>query len=124
MKRISTLVLAAVRRGIHDWNGIGGRARGSWYIAPQVNALWLDDARVADDDAGFTLAFGRTLSPNWDPQLSAFGSEHDRAGNDDARPAGLRALAQSRVLPRRPRESIPEPGRRPRAESIDKPGRR
>jgi OOP family OmpA-OmpF porin len=86
MKRISTLVLAAVAVAFTTIftaaPASAGAAEGSWYIAPQVNAVWLDDSRVADDDAGVTLAFGRTLNANWDAQVSLFGSEHDRSGND------------------------------------------
>jgi OOP family OmpA-OmpF porin len=59
-----------------------GAPEGSWYVAPQINALWLDDDRTADDDAGATLALGKVLSEKWDAQVSLFGSEHDRAGGD------------------------------------------
>ena len=99
MKRIGTLVLAAmtVRRGIHAGTAYAGAAEGSWYIAPQVNALWLDDGRVADDDAGVTLAFGRTLSANWDAQISLFGSEHQRAGDDSLELQGF-GLSLNRVF--------------------------
>lgn len=55
-----------------------GAPEGSWYVAPQANLLWLDDDRVADDDAGATLSLGRTLSEKWDAELTLFGSEHDR----------------------------------------------
>jgi len=83
MKRIGTLVLAATLCATAFTTGTayGGAAEGSWFIAPQVNALWLDDGRVADDDAGVTLAFGYTVNENWDAQFSFFGSEHKRAGN-------------------------------------------
>lgn len=70
-----------------------GAPEGSWFIAPQVNALWLDDGRQADDDAGITLAFGRTLNANWDAQISFFGSEHDRPGNNNT--LGLQGFALS-----------------------------
>ena len=57
MKRIGTLVLAAAlcATAFTAGTAYGGAAEGSWFISPQVNALWLDDGRVADDDAGVTL---------------------------------------------------------------------
>ena len=76
---------------------MAGAAEGSWYIAPQVNALWLDDGRVADDDVGVTFAFGRTLNANWDVELSLFGSEHNRAGDDSLELQGF-ALSANRVF--------------------------
>jgi OOP family OmpA-OmpF porin len=85
MKRIGSRLLAMA--GFIALTALGGTAlagapEGSWYVAPQINALWLDDDRVADDDAGVTLSLGKVLSANWDAQLSLFGSEHDRAGSD------------------------------------------
>jgi OOP family OmpA-OmpF porin len=101
MKRIGTLVLTACATAITaaftGATAFAGAAEGSWYIAPQVNALWLDDGRIADDDAGVTLAFGRTLNANWDAQVSVFGSEHDRAGGASLELQGL-GLSANRVF--------------------------
>jgi OOP family OmpA-OmpF porin len=101
MKRIGTLVLAACATAITaaftGATAFAGAAEGSWYIAPQVNALWLDDGRIADDDAGVTLAIGRTLNANWDAQVSVFGSEHDRAGGASLELQGL-GLSANRVF--------------------------
>jgi OmpA-OmpF porin, OOP family len=101
MKRIGTLVLAACATAITaaftGATAFAGAAEGSWYIAPQVNALWLDDGRIADDDAGVTLAVGRTLNANWDAQVSVFGSEHDRAGGASLELQGL-GLSANRVF--------------------------
>jgi len=58
-----------------------GAPEGSWYVAPEVYALWLDDDRQADDDIGIGFAFGRTFTANWDLELGIVGSRHDRAGN-------------------------------------------
>lgn len=85
MKRIGSNLLAGAI--VFAMAAIGspasaGAPEGSWYVAPQVNALWLDDDRVADDDGGVTLSLGRSISEKWDAQLSLFGSEHDRAGGD------------------------------------------
>jgi OOP family OmpA-OmpF porin len=86
MKRIGTLGLtacvAAVSMLTVSMTARAGAPEGSWYIAPQVNALWLDDARAADDDAGVTISLGRVLNPNWDLQFNVFQSEHHRAGDD------------------------------------------
>jgi OmpA-OmpF porin, OOP family len=74
-----------------------GAPEGSWYVSPQANMLWLDDDRVADDDGGVTLAIGRTVSRNWDAQLSIFGSEHDRPADGSLDIQGL-ALSANRVF--------------------------
>jgi len=86
MKRIGsttlalTLVMAAATVGT---TALAGAPEGSWYVSPQVNGVWLDDSRAADDHGGVTLAFGRTMSTNWDAQISLFNSSHDRGGGDD-----------------------------------------
>ena len=101
MKRIGTLVVAicatAITAVFAAGTAMAGAAEGSWYIAPQVNALWLDDGRVADDDAGLTIAFGRTLNANWDAEISWYGSEHNRAGDDRLSLQGF-ALSANRVF--------------------------
>src|SRR6188768_2253025 len=101
MKRIGTLVVAicatAITAVFATGTAMAGAAEGSWFIAPQVNALWLDDGRVADDDAGVTIAFGRTLNANWDAEISWYGSEHNRAGDDRLSLEGF-ALSANRVF--------------------------
>jgi OOP family OmpA-OmpF porin len=97
MKRIGTLVLAVCVAAFASSAASAGAAPGSWYISPQVNALWLDDGRVADDDAGVTLALGRVVNENWDVELSIFGSEHDRAGGDTLELQGF-GLSTKRVF--------------------------
>ncbi len=97
MKRIGTLVLAVCVAAFATSAASAGAAPGSWYISPQVNALWLDDGRVADDDAGVTLALGRVVNENWDVELSIFGSEHDRAGGDTLELQGF-GLSTKRVF--------------------------
>lgn len=99
MKRIGTLVLAAMFFGAAFTAGTayGGAAEGSWYIAPQVNGVWVDDGRVADDDAGVTLAFGRTMSAKWDAQVSLYSSDHQRAGDDSLTLQGF-GLSLNRVF--------------------------
>ena len=99
MKRIGTLVLAAALcvAAFATGTAYGGAAEGSWFISPRVNALWLDDGRIADDDAGVTLGPGYTMSEKWDVELSIFGSEHDRAGNDTLELQGY-GLSLNRVF--------------------------
>ncbi len=81
MKRIRTMVLAGCIAALTSAAATAGAPVGSWYIMPQVNALWLDDDRFADDDVGATLAIGGNLSENWDLEVLLFGSDHDRRGN-------------------------------------------
>jgi OOP family OmpA-OmpF porin len=97
MRRITTLVLVAGLTAFMSGTASAGAAEGSWYVAPEINALWLDDGREADDDAGITLAFGRTLNSNWDLELGLFGSEHHRAGDDTLELQGL-AVSAKRVF--------------------------
>jgi OOP family OmpA-OmpF porin len=99
MKRFGTLVLAAISCAAAFTSGTayGGAAEGSWFIAPRVNALWLDDERVADDDVGVTLGIGYTMSEKWDVEFSVYGSEHDRAGNDTLELQGY-GLSLNRVF--------------------------
>jgi OOP family OmpA-OmpF porin len=96
MKRIRSWLLAVSMAAVGG-TALGGAPEGSWYVAPQVNALWLDDGRVADDAGGATLAIGRTLSTNWDGQISLFGSQHDRAGGDELELQGF-GLSVNRVF--------------------------
>src|SRR5215831_15282911 len=81
MKRTGTLVASAVAAVLASAHAQAGDTSNTWYVAPSVYALWLDDARQADDDMGVSLAFGRTLNPRWDVELGTFLSKHDRADN-------------------------------------------
>jgi len=91
MKRIGTLVIGTVAAFFTAGLAQAGAPDDSWYIAPSIYALWLDDSRMADDDLGISLAFGRTLSPAWDVELSVFGSEHKMAGDGNLELQGLAA---------------------------------
>src|SRR6187549_3411002 len=93
-KRIGSLMFAACAAGLVAGPSFAGAADDSWYIAPTINALWLDDGRVADDDAGVTIAIGRTFSPNWDAEFLLYGSEHKRAGNDSLELQGFGLLVK------------------------------
>jgi OmpA-OmpF porin, OOP family len=97
MKRIGSTWLAAIAATLVGGIAHAGAPEGSWYVAPQINGLWLDDGRVADDDSGATLNLGRTLNTNWDMQISLFGSEHDRAGGANLELQGF-GLSANRVF--------------------------
>ena len=60
-----------------------GSDPGSWYVAPRINGVWVDDGRKAEDDIGFGASFGKVVSPNWNIELGADSSGHRRAGVDD-----------------------------------------
>jgi len=104
MKRIRTLVLAGCVAAITAATASAGAPPGSWYVMPQVNALWLDDDRNADDNIGATLAFGRNLNQNWDLEVSFFGSDHDRQANESVELQGF-GLVTKRVFYREGRVS-------------------
>jgi OOP family OmpA-OmpF porin len=87
-------MFAAGAAGFMAGQAFAGAADDSWYIAPTINALWLDDARAADDDIGVTLAFGRTFSPNWDGEFLLYGSEHQRAGDNTLELQGFGLLVK------------------------------
>src|SRR3954463_14522384 len=99
MRRIGTLVLAATLSAGALMSGTAnaGAAQGSWVIAPRINALWIDDARAADDDAGGTLGFGYTMSEKWDVEFSLYGSEHQKLDDDSLERQGY-GLSLNRVF--------------------------
>jgi OOP family OmpA-OmpF porin len=97
MKNFGTLVFTGCMAALVAGAVQAGAAPDSWYVAPQVNALWLDDGREADDDIGVTLAFGRTVNQNWDFEVSLFGSEHERIADGTLEIQGL-GLAAKRVF--------------------------
>jgi OOP family OmpA-OmpF porin len=120
MKRIGTLGFAACVAAV-SMNATAGAPEGSWYISPQVNALWLDDARSADDDAGVTLSFGRVINENWDVQFNMFSSEHQRAGNATTSLEGF-GISANRVFYREGRVNTFLTAGLGRVKAISKPG--
>jgi OOP family OmpA-OmpF porin len=125
MKRIGTLGLAAcvavISMTATSMKAWAGAPEGSWYITPEANALWLDDGRAADDDAGVTLSVGRVLNQNWDLQFNMFSSEHHRAGNDTTTLQGL-GVSVNRVFYREGRVNPFMTVGLGRDKSIQKPG--
>jgi OOP family OmpA-OmpF porin len=88
MKIIGRLGLVACIAAVASGTAFAGAPEGSWYVAPRVNALWLEDDRNADDDVGFTFSVGRSFSPNWDGELSVFSSSHNGLGGNDLKLSG------------------------------------
>jgi OOP family OmpA-OmpF porin len=122
MKNFASAMVAAFAVGLLAGIAHAGAPENSWYIAPQVNALWLDDGRQADDNAGVTLALGRTLNANWDAQVSFFGSEHDRAGTHNTLELQGFAFSANRVFYREGRVNPFISFGLGRLKSISKPG--
>lgn len=77
MKRFHALVLSACMAALGGSVANAGSPAGSWYVAPELLGVWLDEDRVADDDMGFAFAIGRTLSRRFDAELSYANSSHD-----------------------------------------------
>ena len=122
MRKIATAMVAALAVTLLAGTARAGAPESSWYIAPQVNALWLDDGRLADDDAGITFALGHTFSANWDAEFAFFGSEHDRAGNNNTLSLQGFALKANRVFYREGRVNPFISFGLGRVKSISKPG--
>lgn len=83
MTKTFGMALAACAVLVASGAARAGSDVGSLYVAPQVQGVWLDDARKADDGAGFALAFGGVVSEKWNVEIGLFGSGHDAA--NDAR---------------------------------------
>ena len=58
MKKIASLVLATCVTAFATATATAGAPEGSWSVTPQLNALWLDDGREADDEIGGALSIG------------------------------------------------------------------
>ncbi|HNR21789.1 MAG TPA: OmpA family protein [Steroidobacteraceae bacterium] len=53
----------------------------SWYIAPEAIYMWADRDRLADDEIGGQIAFGRSFSDKWDAELAYSRVSTDALGN-------------------------------------------
>ncbi|HZF25232.1 MAG TPA: OmpA family protein [Steroidobacteraceae bacterium] len=82
-----------------------GQPEESWYVAPGVHAMWMDDDRHVDDDWGANLAFGKAVNKYWNLEADAWYGQFDGAGGDDLQVSslGINALAvfyrESRIAP-------------------------
>ncbi len=61
-----------------------------WYISPGVSYIIADDDRLVDDDVGFQLGIGKTVSEHWNIELNAVYDELDLESGiiDEFRQAG------------------------------------
>jgi OOP family OmpA-OmpF porin len=82
MKKTLGLALAAFTTLIAGQTALAGSDAGSLYIAPQIQGVWLDDSRNADDGMGFRLALGKALSEKWNFEVGLAGSSHDALNRD------------------------------------------
>jgi Outer membrane protein beta-barrel domain len=94
MKKSFGLAMTAAVTLLGANAALAGTDVGSWYVAPQIQGLWLDDERVADDDAGFAFSFGRAASEKWNFEISTFSSNHETAGPNKLKIQGLDLAAQ------------------------------
>ncbi len=97
MRTIGRLGLVACVAAFASASVHAGAPEGGWYVAPRVNALWVDDGRSADDDVGFTLSLGHSFTENWDGELSLFQSSHETLGGGDTKLRGY-GLSANRVF--------------------------
>lgn len=97
MKKVLGLTASACLAVLASGTAAAGSDVGSVYVAPQINGLWLDDVRNADDDLGFTFSLGWVLSQNWDAELSVLTSKHDTANNGETKIQGF-SIGANRVF--------------------------
>jgi OOP family OmpA-OmpF porin len=82
-----------------------GQPEGSWYVAPGVHAMWMDDNRSVDDDWGANLAVGKAVNKYWNIEADAWLGKFDGAGGNDLEITsfGVNALAvfyrEARISP-------------------------
>ena len=96
MKKILGFSLASVI-ALGGSVALAGAEVGSWYVAPTFQGVWVDNDRNADDSGGFSLAFGRTVLPNWDAELALNTSSHNQAAGAKLDLTGI-SMAAHRVF--------------------------
>jgi OOP family OmpA-OmpF porin len=79
MKKTIGLAISACTALLAGQAALAGTDVGSWYVAPQLQGVWLDKARNADDSGGFAIAFGKALSEKWNVEVGLGSSSHDAA---------------------------------------------
>ncbi|MEZ5458155.1 MAG: OmpA family protein [Steroidobacteraceae bacterium] len=89
MKKSFGLALAAAATVLASQASFAGSDVGSIYVAPQIQGVWLDDIRNADDDTGFSFSIGYVASEKWDVEIAAFTAEHDALSNAKLRNQGF-----------------------------------
>jgi OmpA-OmpF porin, OOP family len=104
VKYTATLVMTGLAL-VASGNVRAGQPEGSWYLAPGVHAMWLDDERSVDDDWAANLAFGKAVNKYWNIEADAWLGKFDGAGGNDLEitSLGVNALAvfyrESRISP-------------------------
>ena len=79
------------------WSGntaFAGADVGSWYVAPQVQGIFLDKSRKADDDAGFQASLGLVASPKWNIEFAYSTSNHNQAAGQKLTLQGYQVAMQ------------------------------
>ncbi len=94
MKKSIGLALAACAATLGSAAVSAGSDVGSWYFAPQIQGIWLEDVRAADDDIGFALAFGKAVSKNWNIEIGGYQSSHDATLSRTLKTSGIDLAAQ------------------------------
>lgn len=79
MNKSISLVFATAVLLVTALPASAGPPAGSWYIAPEAIYLWTDKDRLADDEFGGALAFGRSFG-NWDAEIQYSYSSPDTLG--------------------------------------------
>lgn len=78
MKKAIGLLVAACAALLTGNVAMAGADVGSWYIAPQLQGVWLGDVRKADDDLGFAASLGFVAGPKWNFEFGYGASNHDQ----------------------------------------------
>ena len=62
MNKTLGLAVTAVAVALAGNVAQAGADTGSWYVSPRLQGIWLDDGRVADDNAGFAFSVGKAVA--------------------------------------------------------------
>ena len=81
MKKHVTLVCGAATLLLTAIPVSAGPPANSWYVAPEAIYLWTDRDRLADDEFGGALAFGRSFD-KWDVEFQYSFASPDTLGGD------------------------------------------
>ena len=103
--RLGPIVLVASLTLLGASTARAGQPEESWYIAPGIHAMWMDDERQVDDDWTANLILGKAISKSWNLEADAWYGKFDGVGNNDLEltSLGVNALAvfyrESRISP-------------------------
>jgi OOP family OmpA-OmpF porin len=94
MKKAIGLTLAACTALLAGSVALAGADVGSWYVAPLIQGVWLDNSRAADPDLGFKASFGLVASPNWNIELGYGTSDHNQTAGQKLKLQSYELTAQ------------------------------